>query len=110
MSEISDVLKRGKYKSVIAHISNAIEDDQENIRAFDQAISISYDTFLKELKQLYPWIDETENNLFDIISKFACTHDDIYFEAGVLVGFHLYQELQEHYRLHASSDLLELLK
>lgn len=110
MPEISDALKRGTYKSVLAHISNAIEDDQEKTKSFDEAIEASYHTFFQELKQLHPCIDTTDNNLYDIISKFACTYDDIYFETGALVGFQLYQELQEQYQLHAKHDFIALLK
>ena len=47
---------------------------------------------------------------FDIISKFACVHDDIYFEAGMLVGFQLYKELTENYEHHEDKDITAILE
>lgn len=60
------------------------------VESYDSAIDKSYETLFADIENLYKGADREDNKLFDIISEFACVHDDIYFEAEMLVGFQLY--------------------
>lgn len=36
-------------------------------------------------------------------------HDDIYFEAGVLVGFQLFKNLEQEYQKHGEDSILNIV-
>lgn len=80
------------------------------VESYDNTIDESYETFFKNIENLYTDDDREDNKLFDIISEFACIHDDIYFEAGMLVGIQLYKELDDRYEYHADKDITAILK
>lgn len=95
MHEISDVLKRSKFSNILSYLIYATGENEEMVESYDKTIDESYETFFNNIENLYTDADREDNKLFDIISEFACVHDDIYFEAGMLVGFQLYKELTE---------------
>lgn len=109
MYEISDVLKRSKFSNILSYLIYGTGEDAEMVESYDCAIDKSYETFFNDIENLYTDADREDNKLFDIITEFACIHDDIYFEAGMLVGFQLYKELTEKYEYHADKDITAIL-
>lgn len=110
MHEISDVLKRGKINNILSYLIYATGENEAVVESYDSAIDESYETFFADIESLYTDAHREDNELFDIISEFACVHDDIYFEAGMLVGFQLYKELTEKYEHHADKDIIAILE
>lgn len=109
MYEISDMLKRSKFSNILSYLTYGTGEDEEMVESYDCAIDESYETFFNDIENLYTDADREDNKLFDIITEFACIHDDIYFEAGMLVGFQLYKELTEKYEYHADKDITAIL-
>lgn len=110
MHEISDVLKRSKFNNILSYLIYATGENEEMVESYDNTINESYETFFDNIENLYTGADREDNKLFDIISEFACIHDDIYFEAGMLVGFQLYKELNDRYEHHADKDISAILE
>ncbi|MFQ4260635.1 hypothetical protein HGQ82_07000 [Clostridioides difficile] len=110
MHEISDVLKRGKINNILSYLIYATGENEAMVESYDSAIDESYETFFDDIESLYTDAHREDNELFDIISEFACVHDDIYFEAGMLVGFQLYKELSKKYEHHADKDIVAILE
>lgn len=110
MHEISDVLKRSKFSNILSYLIYATGENEAMVESYDNTIDESYETFFKDIENLYTDADREDNNLFDIISEFACVHDDIYFEAGMLVGFQLYKELNDRFEHHADKDITAILE
>lgn len=110
MHEISDVLKRSKFSNILSYLIYATGEDDTMVESYDSAIDESYETFFDDIESMFSDADRENNKLFDIISEFACVHDDIYFEAGMLVGFQLYKELTEKYEHHADKDISAILE
>lgn len=110
MHEISDVLKRSKFSNILSYLTYGTGENEEMVESYDCAIDESYETFFNDIENLYTDADREDNKLFDIITEFACIHDDIYFEAGMLVGFQLYKELTEKYEYHADKDIIAILE
>lgn len=109
MYEISDMLKRSKFSNILSYLTYGTGEDEEMVESYDCAIDESYVTFFNDIENLYTDADREDNKLFDIITEFACIHDDIYFEAGMLVGFQLYKELTEKYEYHADKYITAIL-
>lgn len=110
MHEISDMLKRSKFSNILSYLTYGTGEDEEMVESYDCAIDESYETFFDNIENLYTDADREDNKLFDIITEFACIHDDIYFEAGMLVGFQLYKELTGKYEYHADKDITAILE
>lgn len=110
MREISDVLKRSKFSNILSYLIYATGENEALVESYDSAIDESYETIFDNIESMFSDADREDNNLFDIISEFACVHDDIYFEAGMLVGFQLYKELTEKYEQHADKDITAILE
>lgn len=110
MHEISDVLKRGKISNILSYLIFATGENEAMVESYDSAIDESYETFFADIESLYTDARREDNKPFDIISEFACVHDDIYFEAGMLVGFQLYKELTEKHEHHADKDISAILE
>lgn len=110
MYEISDMLKRSKFSNILSYLTYGTGENEEMVESYDCAIDESYETLFNDIENLYTDADREDNKLFDIITEFACIHDDIYFEAGMLVGFQLYKELTEKYEYHADKDITAILE
>ncbi|MGO1043231.1 hypothetical protein ACTPEO_10890 [Clostridioides difficile] len=110
MHEISDVLKRSKFSNILSYLIYATGENEAMVENYDSVIDESYETFFDDIESLYTDTNRKDNKLFDIISEFACVHDDIYFEAGMIVGFQLNKELTEKYEHHADKDITAILE
>ena len=109
MNEISDILKRSKFSNLMSYLIYGVGENGKIIENYDSSIDESYETFFTEIETLYSDADREDDRLFDIISEFACVHDDIYFEAGILVGCQLYKEMVGSYEYHAN-EIADILK
>lgn len=111
MYAISDLIKRGDFQRLMFYLnySTGTGDTRGHIEDYDKAIEESYDIFYKNIEKLYTNVNRDDDSLFDIINDFARTHDDIYFESGLLIGIQLYKEFMETYDKHAKNDISLLL-
>ncbi len=110
MREISQMLKRSRFTNILSYLEYATGENETMIENYDSAIDESYETFFAGMEKLYMDVDREDSRLLDIISEFARVHDDIYFEAGILVGFQLYRELAEKYERHVDHDVPAILE
>lgn len=110
MYEISDVLKRSKFSNILSYLTCGTGENEAMAESYDCVINKSYQIFFADIEKLYTGADREDNELFDIISEFACIHDGIYFESGMIVGFQLYKELTEKYEHHAAKDITAILE
>lgn len=110
MYELNSILKRSKFENFMAYLISEIGDNEEVLDNYDILIDQSYDIFFDGLEEMYPDASRDDDKLFDIVCNFISTHDDIFFEAGTLVGFQLYKGFESKYQNHKSSDIPSLLK
>lgn len=95
MHEISDVWKRSKFNNILSYLIYVTGENEAMVESYDNTIDESYETLFNDIENLYMDDDREDNKHIDIMSEFACIHDDIYFEAGMLVGFQLYKDLKK---------------
>lgn len=93
MSNIKEIIERASLDSMIAYLLDESEPVKGKIEISDNAIEESYRDFIAELVQLYPDMDEDNDELMDSIIKFAAIHEEIYFKAGVIAGAKMVREL-----------------
>ncbi|MDB3084800.1 hypothetical protein C4097_09600 [Clostridioides difficile] len=110
MCESNSILKRSKFENFMAYLIREIGDNENVLDNYDMLIEKSFDTFFNKLEELYSEASRNDNKLFDIVCSFISIHDDIYFEAGTLVGFQLYKGFENQYQNHKDSDISALFK
>lgn len=109
MNKINDILKRSKFSNILTYLIYATVENETMRKKYDSTIDESYETFFTDMENLYHIPPRKDKKLFDIITKFACVHDDVYFEAGMLAGIQLYKELTEKHE-PISKDIITILE
>lgn len=110
MHAINNILKRSRFNNILSFLTYATGDNETVIESYESAIDESYKIFFTGIENLYTDANRDDKILFDIISKFARTHDDIYFETGMLVGFQLYRDLVEKHEYLVEKDITAILE
>lgn len=91
------MLKKVKLKSLIGYLIYDVGSQEKVANECDQEINEAYDTLFTKLEDMYSEADRNDDKLADVIHDFSMLHKDIYFEAGLLMGFQLYKNLEIGY-------------
>lgn len=110
MSELTGLLGKIKLENIMASLIYGEDTEKEIFENYEQEIDNSYIEIFKKLESLYSEVDRGDDKLFDAVVGFAALHDDIYFEAGVIVGFQLFKNLEQGYQKHSQGDIQGILE
>ena len=109
MSELKELLEKVKLENIMAFMIYGADSRRDAFENYEKEIEKSYDEIFYRLEHLYSEADRKDDKLFDIVADFAMLHDDIYFEAGVLVGFQLFKNLEQEYQKHGEDSILNIV-
>lgn len=110
MSKLTELLEKVKLENLMGFIIYGGDSVREIFENYEQEIEKSYDEIFSRLEKLYSEVSRKDDGLFDIIMDCLLLHDDIYFEAGVLIGFQLFKNLEQEYQKHREDSILNVLK
>lgn len=97
MPDFKEIIRNASLDNIVAYIVNESEPLNGEIGISEEAIQDSYKEFMRKIVELYPSVNEHNNDLFDALTEFAAIHDETYFKLGVIVGAGLERELKEGY-------------
>lgn len=109
MSELTELLEKVKLENLMGFMIYGDDFQREIFENYEQEIDKSYDEIFCKLEKLYSEVNQKDNELFNIIMDFSSLHDDIYFEAGVLIGFQLFKNLEQEYQKHGENSILNVV-
>ncbi|MDO4170583.1 MAG: hypothetical protein Q4D45_11880 [Lachnospiraceae bacterium] len=109
MTELEKLLEKVKLENFISFMIYGTDSGKEPFENYEREIARSYDEIFEKLEKLYSEVNRKDDKLFDVVADFATLHDDIYFEAGLLIGFQLFKNLEQGYRGHKNSSLENIL-
>ena len=109
MSELKELLEKVKLENIMAFMIYGADSRRDAFENYEKEIEKSYDEIFYRLEHLYSEADRKDDKLFDVVADFAMLHDDIYFEAGVLVGFQLFKNLEQEYQKHGEDSILNIV-
>lgn len=110
MSELTRLLGKIKLENIMAFLIYGEDKEKKIFENYGKEIDNSYIEIFEKLESLYSEADRGDDKLFDTVVGFAALHDDIYFEAGVLVGFQLFKSLEQGYQKHSQGDIQSILE
>lgn len=110
MSELTGLLGKIKLENIMASLIYGEDKEKKIFENYGKEIDNSYIEIFEKLESLYSEADRGDDKLFDAVVGFAALHDDIYFEAGVLVGFQLFKSLEQGYQKHSQGDIQSILE
>ena len=110
MSELKEILENASLDNLISYLIYDAESSENIMENCEQKIEDSYEKMFSGLESMYEAVDRHDDQLFSVILDFASTHDDVYFEAGVLIGVHLMRCLDQGYEKYSKEALINLLK
>ena len=89
MKRIKEMADRANLDMFITCLIDGIDISVDNdLNDCEKALEDSYDI---TIKQLYPDIDD--DDLLDVLTGFAYSHDECYLKMGILIGARLQREL-----------------
>lgn len=109
MFEFKTLFERSNFKNIVSYLISGIGENEDVIEDYDKKIQQSYECFFTGIEKLYPQADREDNRLFEVVSEFIGTHDNIYLEAGVLIGFQICRGFEGAYSKHVKNDFSALL-
>lgn len=109
MSELTELVEKVKLENLMGFMIYGGDSAREIFENYEQEIDKSYDEIFSRLEKLYSEVNRKDDGLFEIIMDFSALHDDIYFEAGVLIGFQLFKNLEQEYQKHGKDSILNFV-
>jgi hypothetical protein len=103
MSEFTDMLEKVKLDDMIAYLIFGSESKVEHSRTYEERIKVSYDKIFIALKEIFPSANRRNDDLYGAVMDFSITHNEVYLEMGLIIGFQLYKNLEQKYQI---SELL----
>lgn len=92
MKRIKEMADRANLDMFITCLIDGIDISVDNdLNDCEKALEDSYDITITKIKELYPDVDD--NDLLDVLTGFAYSHDECYLKMGILIGARLQREL-----------------
>ena len=110
MSELEEILKNASLGNLISYLIYEAESQGEILENCEEKIEDSYEKIFSGLESMYEEADRDDDQLFSVILDFASVHDDVYFEAGVLIGVQLIKNLEHGYEKYSKETLENILR
>lgn len=107
MSELTELLGKVKLENLMGLMIYGEPYKREIFENYEREIDKSYEEIFNGLEKLYSEASREDDGLFDIIMNFSTLHDDIYFEAGVVIGFQLFKNLEKGYQKHRENSIFD---
>lgn len=76
---------------------NSGAGDIEALDHVNEKIEASYTVLFDNLEEMFPEADRDNDRLFNTVTDFVKLHDEIYFQAGLILGFQLFKTLEQSY-------------
>lgn len=97
MGELNEMLKRVDLERMMSYLIYDTNMNAEVLVNSEEKMKQSFDAFLSKLRNLYPEIEQENEELFDVVAEMLAAHEDAYFMSGVLVGFQFYKNMEQGY-------------
>ncbi|MDO5547661.1 MAG: hypothetical protein Q4F79_04160 [Eubacteriales bacterium] len=110
MSELTEMLKKTRPENLASLFLYGVGEEETAFENYEKTLEKSYDIFFDRLKILYPETDRNRNDLCDLVMDFTILHENVSFEAGMLIGFQLYKNMEGGYQDHKENDLWEIVQ
>ena len=105
MSEFEQLLQKVQLENLRSYIVYGINQPGDTFENYEEKIRKSFCEFYGKLESMYEKADRNDNQLNEAVLDFVMIHEDVYFEAGVLTGVRLLQNLEREYDRHKGSDM-----
>ncbi len=97
MNEFERVIDRIHGESVASYLLFGVEPLTKHTEKYSKRIDDSCDKMFDLLQELFPGIDKDDEELGNILLGFASEQGELYFQAGMVMGFQLYKMFEQEY-------------
>lgn len=115
MDEFENMINKVKPENLLQYLvydsyTPAEEGSKkESKEGFQKRIKEADEQVLSRLERKYPTASRNDNELFDILSDYILEHDNVFFEAGLLVGFQIFKGLENAYQAYGKADIQDII-
>lgn len=110
MSEFSKMMERIRFDDMIAYLMYGTESEIEHTGTYEERIRESYDKIFETLEKLFPSANRQNDELYGAVLDFSITHNEVYLEMGLVIGFQLYKKFEQESQNAELAGLLEIIK
>lgn len=97
MNEFERVMNRIHGESIASYLLFGVEPLTKHTEKYSKRIDDCYDKMFDFLQELFPDIDKEDEELGNILLGFASEQGELYFQAGMVMGFQLYKMFEQEY-------------
>ena len=97
MNHFNEILERTKTTCVVDYLLTGTTDKtkQKQDKTYSEKIEAAYEYFLASLENLFPDVNQQNEDLIFLIADFSTKLTDVYMEAGFLYGIQLLKNLEQ---------------
>lgn len=109
MNEFTNVLKRTDLNSIASFLLYGIDDMDEVTDSYSEQMNAAYEDYYKSMREAFPDAEIDEDDMNNIVAGFSGVECDVYFKAGLLMGFQIYKFFDTGYDKSKTGELNKII-
>ncbi len=96
MEDFKQILKRVNFDGMISYLMYGVSSKEKQEGTYEERVQDAYDSIFDDLEGKFPTANREDDELYDIVLKFAMALSEVYMEMGVTVGFQLFKNFESN--------------
>lgn len=74
------------------------DSDIERSETYDKRFKNAFDKIFETLESMFPSVSRHDDTLWGAVMDFSITHNEVYLEMGLIIGFQIYKNLEHGFK------------
>ena len=96
MEDFKQILKRVNFDGMISYLMYGVSSKERPEGTYEERMQEAYDKIFDDLEEKFSTANREDDELYDIVLKFAMALSEVYMEMGVTVGFQLFKNFESN--------------
>jgi hypothetical protein len=95
MSEFTDMLVRINVDNLLSYLIFGSDSKIKHLGTYEERIQESYNKIFATFEEMFPSVNRQNNDLYGAVMDFSITHNEVYLEMGLIIGFQLFKNMEQ---------------
>lgn len=110
MSELDNMLEKVKIDELIAYLMYGTDSEIERSETYDKRLKNAFDKIFETLESMFPSVNRHDDTLWGAVMDFSITHNEVYLEMGLIIGFQIYKNMAHGFKDFKTNDINATIK
>lgn len=110
MSELDNMLEKVKIDEIIAYLMYGTDSEIERSETYDKRLKNAFDKIFETLESMFPSVNRHDDTLWGAVMDFSITHNEVYLEMGLIIGFQIYKNMEHGFKDFKTNDINATIK